>query len=175
MRATLCFGLLGPVLLLLAAPPIVAQDAAAASCWTAGGEPCHPPDEVRTERPALRGLQVAAALLGGAAGAAGVAVVAEHRGAVHYEIWVPAVVLGYPLGVAAGVAIEGNLGGRRGSPLAALAGSLIGAIPGVLLAPMTAGGSYFVSIPVGSIWIFNKTATPRGTVRTSSPDLPDRW
>jgi hypothetical protein len=162
MRAILCFGLLGLAALMLAAPPpVAAQDAAATSCWTAAGEPCDPPGEARTERPTLRGTQVVAALAGGAAVAGSWAFVAEKRGAVGYEIWLPALALGYPLGVAAGVAIEGNMGGRQGAPLAALAGSVLGALPGLALAPMTGGGSFFVAIPVGSIWLFNKTARPR--------------
>jgi hypothetical protein len=170
MRAILCFALLGPAALMLAAaPPVAAQDAAA-SCWTAGGESCDSPDEARTERPKLRGTQVAAALIGAAAVTGSWAWVAEQRGAVGYEIWLPALALGYPLGVAAGVAIEGNVGGRKGAPLAALAGCVLGALPGLALAPMTAGASLFVAIPVGSIWLFNKTARPRPG--SASPPRP---
>jgi hypothetical protein len=105
------------------------------------------------------GSQIGWALVGGGLGAAAVSALAASRGGSGYEVWLPGLLLGYPLGVGSGVSVASAR--AQGSAAAAYLGAVLGMIPGVLMAQATVGTSLLVMVPLGSIALYNATAKSR--------------
>lgn len=115
--------------------------------------------------------QIIGALAGGALGTLGVAGLSAGTGSVGWEIWAAGLVIGYPVGVAAGVFFADRGSAPPGSPWMALAGAAVGAVPGILLALPTRGFSFVISVPLGSMAVYNgMRRQPVSTNSSSSSD-----
>jgi hypothetical protein len=131
--------------------------------WIVLGDSMNAPSDVgrvETKHPRPLPFQLAGAVGGGVAGAyllgGAVAILVQDDDSADWEelgAIMLGVVVGYPLGAAAGAHLAG---GEGGSFHHALAGVAAGVLAGALLAEPTDGWSFIVGVPLGAVWGWNE-------------------